>query len=108
MRVIPGSQTSGFSDYVSVDTETNTFDTEIEAVDETDAVYFELEPGQYSLHDGRIIHGAAPNRSHIRRTGYTMRYFSASVKVLPIDRNAGHRLWLARGKDRAGNTYQNR
>jgi hypothetical protein len=51
-------------------------------------------------------HGAKPNASDVRRTGYTMRYFPASVKVLDVPDNAGWQIWLARGKDSAGNTYQ--
>ena len=71
-------------------------------MDEDKAVYFELERGQSSLHDGRIIHGAKPNTSSVRRTGYTMRYFPASVKVLPVEQNAGGRSgWPAGGTARA-------
>jgi hypothetical protein len=109
MRVIPGSHLGGgFSDYIPTDKTTQTFHAEIPGVDESKAVDFELAPGEFSLHDGRITHGAKPNTSDVRRTGYTMRYFPASVKVLPVPDNANWRLWLARGQDRAGNTYQNR
>ncbi|AVT34303.1 phytanoyl-CoA dioxygenase family protein [Plantactinospora sp. BC1] len=107
MRVIPGSHDGGgFSDYVPTDKTVQTFHAEIPGVDESRAVYFELERGQCSLHDGRIIHGARPNTSDVRRTGYTMRYFPASVKVLPVPENEGWQIWLARGRDSAGNTYQ--
>lgn len=107
MRVIPGTHDNGFSEYRPVDMTDQTFHAEITQVDESKAVYFELERGQCSLHDGRIVHGAKPNRSPVRRTGYTMRYFPASVKVLPVEKNDGWKLWLARGEDRAGNTYEN-
>jgi ectoine hydroxylase-related dioxygenase (phytanoyl-CoA dioxygenase family) len=107
MRVIPGTHDNGFSEYRPVDMTDQTFHAEITEVDESKAVDFELERGQCSLHDGRIMHGAKPNRSPIRRTGYTMRYFPASVKVLPVEKNDGWKLWLARGKDIAGNTYEN-
>ncbi|HEY8457354.1 MAG TPA: phytanoyl-CoA dioxygenase family protein [Actinopolymorphaceae bacterium] len=106
MRVIPGSHHNGFSQYEPTDKSVYTFHAEIPNVDESKAVYFELERGQASLHDARIIHGATANTSPIRRTGYTMRYFPASVKVLPVPQNAGWKIWLARGKDRAGNTYE--
>jgi hypothetical protein len=106
MRVIPGTHDNGFSEYVPTDKTVQTFHAEIPGVDEDKAVYFELERGQCSLHDGRIIHGAKPNTSDLRRTGYTMRYFPASVKVLPVEQNAGWKIWLARGRDTAGNTYQ--
>ena len=109
MRVIPGThQDGGFSEnYVPTDMSVQTFHAEIADVAEDKAVYFELEPGQSSLHDGRIVHGAAANTGAVRRTGYTMRYFPASVKVLPVEANEGWKLWLARGKDTAGNAYEN-
>jgi hypothetical protein len=107
MRVIPGSHDGGgFSDYIPTDMTVQTFHAEIPDVDEDKAVDFELERGQCSLHDARIIHGAKPNTSTVRRTGYTMRYFPASVKMLPVEQNAGWQIWLARGTDSAGNTYQ--
>ena len=43
-----------------------------------DAVDIELEPGQMSLHDVYMIHGAAPNRSSRRRTGVALRYMPAT------------------------------
>lgn len=107
MRVIPGTHSGGFSDYVAADSATQTFDQQIAEVDESRAVYFELERGQYSLHDGRIMHGAEPNTSPLRRTGYTMRYFPASTEVLPVEQNRGHQIWLARGRGAAGTEYAN-
>jgi hypothetical protein len=35
-----------------------------------------------------------------------MRYFSTDIRVIP-ERNPGFKVWLARGKDLAGNTYAN-
>jgi ectoine hydroxylase-related dioxygenase (phytanoyl-CoA dioxygenase family) len=107
MQVIPGSHVAGgFSAHHKVDTATNTFSTEISDIDLGQAVAFELERGQCSLHDGRIQHGAEPNKSPRRRLGYTMRYLSAEVNVFP-DKNIGHRLWLARGTPVAPNHYEN-
>lgn len=108
MRVIPGTHDNGFSEYRQVDKTHQTFQSEITEVDLSKAVDFELERGQASLHDGRIMHGAKPNKSPVRRTGYTMRYFPTSVKVLPVEKNDGMKIWLARGQDRAENTYENR
>jgi hypothetical protein len=109
MRVVPGSHLEGgFHDnYVPTDMSVQTFHAEIPDVDESQAVDFELERGEFSMHDGRIVHGAKPNTSPVRRTGYTMRYFPASVRVLPVEQNAGWKIWLARGQDSAGNTYEN-
>lgn len=107
MRVIPGTHRGGFSEYEDIDTERNVFPTQIKGeLDENKAVYFELEPGECSLHDSRIIHGAAPNTSPYRRCGYTMRYFSTEARVIP-ERNPGFKIWLARGKDIAGSPFVN-
>ncbi len=106
MRVIPGTHNNGFSEYQDVDMKYNTFERAIPNVDESKAVYFELARGECSLHDSRIIHGAKANTSPRRRCGYTMRYFSTEAKVLP-ERNANHKVWLARGKDMAGSKFEN-
>jgi hypothetical protein len=108
MRVIPGTHANGFSEYEPVDIAANIFASQIrpELIDESAAVYFALKPNECSLHEARLIHGAQANTSERRRTGYTMRYFPTESKVDP-DRNPGHRFWLARGRDVAGNTYEN-
>ncbi len=106
MRVIPGTHHNGFSHYVAVDAARNTFTKEIDHIDEARAVYFELQQDECSLHDSRIVHGAAANTSPYRRTGYTMRYMPATTKMYP-EKAPGHKLWLARGRDHAGNTYEN-
>ena len=46
--------------------------------DEAAAVDIELEPGQMSLHDVYMIHGAAANTSTQRRTGVALRYMPAT------------------------------
>ncbi|REE86183.1 phytanoyl-CoA dioxygenase PhyH [Paenibacillus taihuensis] len=106
MRVIPGTHHNGFSEYESVDMAINTFHATIKNIDESQAVYFELEPGECSLHDSRIIHGATANTSPYRRCGYTMRFLSADTKVVP-EKNENWQIFLARGQDRAGNQYVN-
>jgi chlorinating enzyme len=106
MRVLPGTHVNGFSQYEQVDRGANTFDRQIVDIDDSNAVDFELQPGQLSLHDARIVHGAEPNRSPMRRCGYTMRYFPTSLKLQP-EKNKGWKIWLVRGHDLAGNTYEN-
>ena len=108
MAVIPESHTNGFSEYQPVDIAANIFGSEIkpELIDENKAVYFSLQPNECSLHEGRIIHGAKANTSPKRRAGYTMRYFPTTSKLNP-ERNVGHKIWLARGTDQAGNIYEN-
>jgi ectoine hydroxylase-related dioxygenase (phytanoyl-CoA dioxygenase family) len=109
MRVIPGSHLGGgFSDgYRPTDMTEQTFHAELAGVDEEKAVYFELKRGEFSMHDGRIVHGARANTSATRRTGYTMRYFPSSVKMQDVPQNEGWKIWLARGVDLAGNDYAN-
>ncbi len=108
MGVIPGTHEGGFSEYERVDAAENIFETQVKGVDESKAVFFTLEPGECSIHDSRIIHGAHANTSEFRRAGYTMRYFPTSTKYFDDNkRNAGHRIWLARGVDLAGNRFEN-
>jgi len=106
MRVIPGTHRNGFSEYEDVDKTFNTFHAQIKNIDESQAVYFELERGECSLHDSRIIHGAPANTSPNRRCGYTMRYIAADTKI-HLDKNPGWRFWLARGRNLAGNPCEN-
>ncbi|MGG1555056.1 phytanoyl-CoA dioxygenase family protein [Paenibacillus ferrarius] len=106
MQVIPGTHSNGFSEYERVDGSKNLFATQIKNMDTSNAVPFELRRGTCSLHDSRIIHGAEPNTSPYRRCGYTMRYFSTDTKVYP-EKNQNFKVWLARGKDLAGNSYAN-
>jgi ectoine hydroxylase-related dioxygenase (phytanoyl-CoA dioxygenase family) len=110
MGVIPGTHRGGFSQYEAVSADENIFNTQIRSdqFDESQAVYFTLDPNECSLHEARIIHGAHANTSPHRRAGYTMRYFPATSKVhYDGDRNRGHKLWLARGENVAGNPYEN-
>ncbi len=108
MAVIPGTHSNGFSEYRPVDESQNIFDSEIDPsqIDESKTVFFTLDPNEASLHEGRIIHGAHANTSEFRRAGYTMRYFPTSSRVFP-DKNPGHKIWLARGVDVAGNVFEN-
>jgi len=80
--------------------------------DESRAVNIELEPGQMSLHDVRMIHGSAANTSGQRRAALILRYMPATShydrSLAP--KRSGNRpfdiahqpLWLVRGIDRCG------
>ena len=81
--------------------------------DEAEAVDMELQPGQMSLHDVYMIHGARANTSTQRRTGVALRYMpSTSVferDLRPADGKTGvavnfaqRPLWLLKGVDRSG------
>jgi hypothetical protein len=109
MCVIPRTHEGpkkGFSDYDSVDPVHNVFPNEITKSqrDESKAVPCVLQPNQASLHDARLMHGSESNTSTIRRCGYTMRYMPTSVR-LNDKALAYHQVYLARGRDFAGNQY---
>lgn len=108
MKVIPGTHHNGFSEYEVVDASKNIFGSQIKAdqFDADKAVYFSLKPNHCSLHEARIIHGADANTSDKRRCGYTMRYFPTTSQVYP-EKWPGHKIWLARGRDIAGNKFEN-
>jgi hypothetical protein len=107
MNVIPQTL-KGYSEYENVaEPAKNVFATEIKKteMDPSRAVALELQPNHASLHDARLIHGSQPNTSTLRRCGYTMRYMSAATKFVVEKQKAYHQIYLARGKDRAGNEY---
>lgn len=107
MYVIPQTQNNGYSDYDDVDAATNVFHKEIKKHqrDESKAVPCILQPNEASLHHAKLMHGSPPNHSNQRRCGYTMRYIPASVKFDPGYVNGQHQIYLARGRDLAGNDY---
>jgi len=82
-------------------------------IDEASAVDLELQPGEMSLHDIYMIHGAKANRSTRRRTGVALRYMPATSvferDLRPADGKTGltldfanRPLWLVKGRDRSG------
>jgi ectoine hydroxylase-related dioxygenase (phytanoyl-CoA dioxygenase family) len=111
LSVIAGSHVNGYSSYEKVEKPSDQiFDTEIkpEEVDESRMVDVELAPNDASLHDGKLIHGSAPNTGTMARSAFTVRYFPTNVKFVP-DSNEhfrkGFQIYLARGRDKAGNTW---
>lgn len=116
LRVIPGSHRNrALFDHIRDDRrEIALSDTTAgDAFDEATAVDLELEPGEMSLHDVFIIHGAAANTSQQRRAGVAIRYMPATSvferNLNPLDGKSGvpvnfaqRPLWLLRGEDRTG------
>src|SRR5262245_49229951 len=110
MRVVPRTHHDGYSEYEPVSNPTEqVFHIEIKKgkVDESKAVDCVLNPNECSLHHAKMIHGSNPNTSSMRRCGYTMRYVPASSAFRPAlhKHSSAFQIYLARGKDRAGNQY---
>jgi len=120
MRFIPGShrQQELYRHHVSNrDNLVLNLELDQDQFDEAKAVNVELEPGQMSLHDVRLIHGSLANTSGQRRAALIMRYMPATShydRSLVTQRrdnspfNIYHQpLWLMRGVDRSGkNDFQ--
>jgi hypothetical protein len=80
--------------------------------DESQAVNVELEPGQMSLHDVRLIHGSLANTSGQRRAALIMRYMPSGSHYdrSLVDKRRDNSpfniyeqpLWLVNGTDRSG------
>ena len=114
LRVIPRSHAERrLHEHLHEDRTDLTLNQRMAEVDEAAAVDIELEPGQMSLHDVYMIHGARANTSGRRRTGAALRYMpSTSVferDLRPVDGKSGvpvnfkrRPLWLVRGVDRSG------
>lgn len=69
-------------------------------VDEKDATEGELQPGQMSIHHGRVFHASNPNSSRDRRIGLAIRYIPTRATQAPGGNMAA---MLVRGEDRFGN-----
>jgi ectoine hydroxylase-related dioxygenase (phytanoyl-CoA dioxygenase family) len=112
LRVIRGSHANGYSDYEPVARpEEQVFPIEIKRAqyDESKAVDIELQPNEASVHHVRIIHGSNPNKGNLHRAVLTVRYFPTHVKFDPSSHEYFHKrpfhIFLARGRDKAGNQY---
>ncbi len=106
MRVIPRTHLSGDASYDDADPRINTFPREISRkyLAEAQAVTMNLQPNQASLHAAGLFHGSEPNRDTRRRCGYTMRFISTRTQF-NSERGFYHQIYLARGRDHAGNVY---
>ena len=116
LRVIPGSHASKtLHPHLHEDRDDLTLNQRMAngSFDEAQAVDLELQPGQMSLHDVYMIHGAKANTSGQRRTGVALRYMPGSSLfdrgLKPADGQTGvpvsfatRPLWLLRGQDRTG------
>jgi non-haem Fe2+, alpha-ketoglutarate-dependent halogenase len=101
MRVVPGTH-RGLLPQRETYAETNMLSRGQEIaveVDESEAVDFVLQPGEFSLHHIGIVHGSGPNTSDTPRIGLAVRYVSPDVVQQGTARDM---VLLARGRDDYG------
>ena len=102
MRFLPGSHKGELLPHRDTFTQNNFLTRGQEAaieIDENETVAVTLEPGQASLHHGKLLHASGPNRADERRIGLAINYIAAHVRqevaredfAMPV-----------RGKDRHG------
>jgi len=99
MRVIPGSHLKAQLPHQDTFAENNLLSRGQEVmveVDEADAVDIELQPGEFSLHHVRLVHGSDPNSADYRRIGYAVRYIPTYVRQTEGPRDCAT---LVRGVD---------
>jgi hypothetical protein len=114
LRVVPRSHAGKeLFPHLREDREDLVLTNRIQDFDESTAVDIELEPGQMSLHDVYMIHGATVNSSPMRRAGVAIRYMPGSSvfdrELMKPGSSSGYLvdfssrpLWLLKGKDRTG------
>ncbi len=102
VRVLPGSHNQPDLRHVDTFSANNmlTRGQTIQAVDESQAVELELEPGEVALFDYRIAHASNPNQSDDRRIGLAIRYMAPEARQL---RGPWDSATLVRGEDLYGN-----
>jgi len=83
MRVIPGSHLKDQLPHRDTYAENNLLTRGQEVmvdVNDADAVDVELQPGEFSLHHVRLVHGSDPNNAPYRRIGYAVRYIPTHLR----------------------------
>jgi hypothetical protein len=95
LRVVPGSHQL---DIRATDCRTATTEPVEPLTSPNQAVHVVLEPGEMSLHNGRLLHGSTANMSDQKRIGFVVRF------VTPAARPSADRpsVLLARGVDDHG------
>mgnify|MGYP001160063821 CR=1 FL=1 len=102
MSVLPGSHRGEFMPHEDMFRPENmlTRGQEISVeVDDTKTVAMPLQPGEASMHNGRLAHASAPNRSSDRRIGLSFHYMPTRTKQVIGDWDSAA---LVRGEDRYG------
>ena len=99
MRVIPGTHLKDQLPHQDTFAENNLLTRGQEVavdVNPDEAVDIELQPGEFSIHHVRLVHGSDPNSSNARRIGYAIRYVPTYVRQTEGPRDCAT---LVRGVD---------
>ena len=82
MQMIPGSHTFGKIEHKTTNDNNNILlqGQTVERVNEKDAIFCPLSPGEASFHHGWTLHTSKPNTSSDRRIGLNFQYLATHVK----------------------------
>ncbi len=104
MRFIPGSHNKKILIHEDTFDEDNLLSRgqEIKGINEKEAIYAPLKPGEMSLHHGKCLHASGMNNSNDRRIGLAIRYVTPDVR----NKENGHDFaMLVRGFDDKGGWF---
>jgi non-heme Fe2+,alpha-ketoglutarate-dependent halogenase len=68
-------------------------------IQDRDIANLVLEPGEFSVHHGHLVHGGRPNQASFDRVGLVFRYISTDTR----QSRGGDAAMLVRGHDAYGN-----
>ena len=107
LRLLPGTQNNRLlsrREMIDVKDGENVLESGIHPaqIDDSRVVDLELEAGDVSVHNPKIIHGSESNTSETWRIGLTLRYIPTSTRVM----RANHPSILVRGNPDAGNNNE--
>ena len=89
MRMVPGSHRFGRRRHSLTPDDANVLyqGQTVEDVDEGNAVFCELLPGEASFHHGWTLHDSLPNASSDRRIGFNAQYVATHLRQIQHDRD---------------------
>ena len=102
MRIMPGSHQGGVArhrdtwDPKNILTRGQTIETK---VDESNALWVTLRPGEASLHHVNLWHASKPNDTLTRRVGVALRYITPEARQQRVETDFAT---LVRGRDKYG------
>lgn len=101
MRLVPGSHLAGRHRHRTTESASNLLfqGQTVDGVEESQAAYCTLLPGEASFHHGWTLHSSLPNRSGERRIGLNAQYVATHIRQTKHDRDTA---MLVRGVDAFG------